>query len=108
MTQYSVLRTQDTSVILLPWLGALVGADEHRRATLAVPFVEGDTVRAVLERLSATYPALDRELWDHQHRAIGQIVEVVVNGAVLDLHQTLDSALQPGAEILLVPQYQGG
>ncbi len=108
MNREPALGARFARVVLLPNLAALVGQDGNHRAAFDFPLAEGDTVRTFLLRLSKHYPALDRELWDSRHQAIGQLVEVVINNSVLDLHHTLDSQLEAGDEVLLVPQYQGG
>jgi molybdopterin converting factor small subunit len=95
-------------VQLLPWLPALVGQDEHRRYRLEADSQPGDTVLTVLLRLGERDPPLLEQLWDAERHELKMVIEVAVNGAVLGIHHHLDSPLQPGDEILLVPQYQGG
>lgn len=96
------------SVVLLPWLPRLLGQDEGRQLRLSLPFVDGETVAGCLARLSTAYPGLGAELWDGERGALKMPIEVAVNGSVLGIHHHLDSALQPGDELLLLPQYQGG
>jgi molybdopterin converting factor small subunit len=62
----------------------------------------------VLQRLSARFPQLQYALWEPDTGELGPHIEVVVNGAVLGVHHTLDSPLQDGDRILLFGQYMGG
>ena len=95
-------------VELLPPLGELVGRGANRRAKLDVDVQDGETVQDVLLRLGALYPDLHAQLWDDERHELRQPIEIAVNGAVLGIHHQLESALHPGDDILLVPQYQGG
>lgn len=96
------------TVELMPWLPRLVGLDEGRTAMLALDHRQGETVADFLARLSAAYPKLGADLWDAERGALRMPIEVAVNGSVLGIHHQLDSVLQPGDQILLLPQYQGG
>lgn len=98
----------EISVELLPWLPRLVGQDEGRKAVLRLEHVPGETLGQFLGRLSAAYPGLGAELWDTAKGDLRMPIEVAVNGSVLGIHHHLHSALQPGDEIILLPQYQGG
>lgn len=96
------------TVELLPWLPRLIGQDEGRTARLAVSHVQGETVGQFLARLSVDYPDLGADLWDATRGQMRMPIEVAINGSVLGIHHHLDSPLQPGDEIILLPQYQGG
>ena len=98
----------DVTVILLPWLPRLIGRAEGRRAQFSLPLEAGQTVAGFLARLSAAYPPLGAELWDARRGALRMPIELAVNGSVLGIHHHLDSPLQAGDEIVLLPQYQGG
>src|SRR5690349_13627255 len=95
-------------VELLPPLGELVGLHANRRAKLEIDVQDGETVQDVLLRLGGLYPDLHAQLWDDERHELRQPIEIAVNGAVLGIHHQLESALHPGDDILLVPQYQGG
>ena len=95
-------------VELLPPLGELVGRGSRRRAKLDVEFLDGKTVLDFVVQLSRLYPDLGAQLWDDERHELRQPIEIAVNGAVLGIHHQLESALHPGDDILLVPQYQGG
>lgn len=61
-----------------------------------------------LLRLGAQYAELGAQLWDDERHELRQPIEIAVNGTVLGIHHQLDTALHPGDQVLLVPQYQGG
>ena len=96
------------TVELMPWLPRLVGLDEGRTARLEVEHRAGETVGRFLARLSAEYPQLGADLWDAERGTLRMPIEVAINGSVLGINHQLDSPLQPGDHILLLPQYQGG
>jgi|GEM_PF-362619 molybdopterin converting factor small subunit len=96
------------TVELLPWLPRLIGRPEGRAARLTLDYRQGEIVAQFLARLSAAYPGLGADLWDAQRGALRMPIEVAVNGSVLGIHHQLDSPLQPGDHVLLLPQYQGG
>jgi molybdopterin converting factor small subunit len=95
-------------VELLPPLPQLIGRDGGRRAYVDLEYRDGETVQAFLLRLGQEYPELSAQLWDDERQELRQPIEVAVNGAVLGIHHQLNSKLQVGDAILLVPQYQGG
>ncbi|HLY65114.1 MAG TPA: MoaD/ThiS family protein [Chloroflexota bacterium] len=100
--------SQPLTVVLLPWLPRLIGLEEGRKAELNYEYRAGETLRQFLARLAAGQPALGTELWDSAKADLRMPIEVAINGSVLGIHHHLDSQLQPGDEILLLPQYQGG
>ena len=95
-------------VELLPPLGELVGCGSTRRAKLDVEFDNGKTVLDFVLQLGRLYPDLGAQLWDDERHELRQPIETAVSCAVLGIHHQLESALHPGDDILLVPQYQGG
>ncbi len=96
------------SVELMAWATTFVGGDGSDRKHLEVDAFPGDTVRAVLKRLSARHPALDKALWHEGTDALSEHLEVAVNDALLGIHHTLESEVKAGDTILLMGQYMGG
>lgn len=90
------------------WVTRFVGGSGSDRVSFEEAVRPGDTVRTVLRRLSARFPQLQYALWDAETDELGPHIEVVVNGAILGVHHTLDSELQDGDRILLFGQYMGG
>jgi molybdopterin converting factor small subunit len=96
-------------VDFISWVNQFVGGigtgttDFHER----VP--PGETVRAVLQRLSGRHPKLKAALWDENDRTqIGPHIEIIVNDAILGVAHELDSTVQDGDRIILAGQYIGG
>jgi molybdopterin converting factor small subunit len=98
----------DIRVMLLPPLRQLIGRDGGRRAHVDLEFRDGEAAQDFLLRLVKAYQELSARLWDDERQELRQPIEVAVNGAVLGIHQQLDSQLRMADAILLVPQYQGG
>ena len=96
------------NVELMAWATMFVGGDGSDRAPLEVDAFPGDTVRAVLKRLSVRHPALDKALWHDGTDALSEHLEVAVNDALLGIHHTLESEVKAGDTILLMGQYMGG
>jgi molybdopterin converting factor small subunit len=95
-------------VEVVAWVTKFVGGDGSRRAVFDDVARPGESLRVVLRRLSARYPALDEALWDRQSGELGEHIEVLVNDAVLGVERTLDGEVQDGDRITLLGQYMGG
>jgi molybdopterin converting factor small subunit len=90
------------------WVTKYAGGDGSGTRRFEEPFTPGETVREVLARFSRRFPELDRALWDHERRALGEHIEVLVNDAVLGVAHELDSPLRGGERITLLGQFMGG
>lgn len=90
------------------WVTRFVGGNGSDRVSFELALKPGDTVRSALRRLSERFPQLQYALWDPETGELGEHIEVVVNGAILGVHHTLESELQSGDRILLFGQYMGG
>jgi molybdopterin converting factor small subunit len=95
-------------VELLAWATRFVGGDGSDRRHAEVDASPGDTVRAVLKRLSAQYPDLDKALWHEGTDALSEHLEIAVNNALLGIHHTLESEVKEGDKIILMGQFTGG
>ena len=62
----------------------------------------------MVRRLSRSFPALDHILWDPDTGQLGASVEIIVNDAFLGITHTMDSELQDGDTITLLPAWDGG
>ena len=96
------------TVEAVAWVTRFVGGDGSRRRVFDERARPGDTVRAVLRRLSGRFPELHRALWDRGGGELGEHIEVLVNDAVLGVAHTLESPVQDGDRITLIGQYVGG
>jgi molybdopterin converting factor small subunit len=90
------------------WVTRFVGGNGSDRISFELAITPGDTVRAVLRRLSERFPQLQYALWDPESGELGEHIEVVVNAAILGVRHGLDSELRDGDRILLFGQYMGG
>ncbi len=76
--------------------------------TVEVEFVEGMTVRQVLQALTARFPKLRAELFDRDERLHGH-VHVFVNGRdSVFLAEQLDTPLKPDDTVNVFPAVGGG
>lgn len=96
------------TVEAVAWVTRFVGGDGSRRQVYQEVAWPGDTVRAVLRRVSARFPQLHEALWDRQSGELAEHIEVLVNDAVLGVAHTLDSPVRDGDRITMIGQYVGG
>ena len=67
----------------------------------------GDTVRNVLEKLTAEYPALRERLLDSDGNLQGSIT-VFINGRSIELLDGLNSTIQESDQLAVFPLLAGG
>jgi molybdopterin converting factor small subunit len=101
-------REAHVQIDTMAWVTRFVGGNGSDRLSFEFAIESGDTVRAVLHRLSDRFHQLQYALWDPESGELGPHIEVVVNGAILGVHHDLDSELNDGDRILLFGQYMGG
>lgn len=101
-------REAHIQIDTMAWVTRFVGGNGSDRIGFDLTLEPGDTVRAVLRRLSQRFPQLQYALWDQESGELGPHIEVVVNGAILGVRHGLDSELSDGDRILLFGQYMGG
>jgi molybdopterin synthase sulfur carrier subunit len=83
-------------------LRPLVGAKE-----VEVAVETGDTVRNVLEKLTAEYPALKERALDADGN-LQSSIHVLVNGRSIKFLDGLNSTIQEGDRLALFPPVGGG
>jgi molybdopterin converting factor small subunit len=94
---------------IISWVNKFVGGPGTGEVVLTEDFGAEATVRTVLRRVTARYPALGAALWDPNHRReLGDNIEILVNNAVLGVGHELDSGIKTGDHITLLGQYMGG
>ncbi len=108
MTPQEAPPDLQVTVEAVAWVTRFVGGDGSRRQAFREKTRPGDTVRAVLRRLSGRFPDLDAALWDRRSGDLGEHIEVLVNDAVLGVTHTLESPVRDGDRITLIGQYVGG
>jgi len=67
---------------------------------------EGTTVREVLDGLVATYPALRERLYEGDE--LPQFLNVFIDGTDVRLLDGLDTTVESGATVILLPAVAGG
>ncbi len=77
------------------------------QARLNIPAEDMSTVGEVLEALVAEHPALDRKLWDADHRLTG-FVTVLLNGRSIQYLQGLSTPVKDTDSMALFPPVGGG
>jgi molybdopterin converting factor small subunit len=96
-------------VELISWVNQFVGGPGTGATEFHERVPPGETVRAVLNRVSDRFPRLKAALWDENDRSrIGSHIEIIVNDAILGVAHDLDSPLQQNDRIILAGQYIGG
>jgi molybdopterin converting factor small subunit len=96
-------------VDFISWVNQFVGGIGTGTTAFHEQMPPGETVRAVLQRLSDRYPKLKAALWDENDRTqLGTHIEIIVNDAILGVEHDLDSSLQDGDRVTLAGQYIGG
>ena len=105
----SSANTITVRVDFISWVNQFVGGSGTGTLELDEQVPPGETVRAVLMRVSERYPQLKASLWDeNDRRQLGPHIEIIVNDAILGVHHDLDSSVQDGDRITLAGQYIGG
>lgn len=74
---------------------------------IEVPFEYGGTVRDLVEAIRKTYPKLADRLVGPDGRLTG-LANVMVDGRNVVWLQDLDTVIQPGAQVDLIPPAAGG
>ncbi|HSK25553.1 MAG TPA: MoaD/ThiS family protein [Jiangellales bacterium] len=91
--------TVDLPAVLRPYAGG--------RAEVVLDVPDGCTVRAVLDRLAADAPALERRLRD-ERGALRQYVNVYLGDDDVRTAGLLDSRVPERARLLVLPSVAGG
>ncbi|HET8578254.1 MAG TPA: MoaD/ThiS family protein [Methylomirabilota bacterium] len=103
-----VTKGSAVTVEITTWVTKLVGGDGSGSRLIEEPLRPGDTVGALLRRVSERFPELHNALWDSSGQRLGEHIEVLVNDAVLGVTHELDSPLKGGERITLLGQFMGG
>lgn len=103
MRRAPVLPRRDTTVVKVFVPGPL-RQYSGGRSRLAV---SASTVRAALEELERTHPSLYRNVCD-ETGAVRRHINVFVNATHVRERQGLDTELQPGDTVIVLPAVSGG
>ena len=88
-----------TAVRIPPTLRGEVGGARQVEA-------DGETVREVLENLVESYPSLRNRIFEGDD--LPQFLNVFIDGTDVRLNEGLETAVDPGATVVLLPAVAGG
>jgi molybdopterin synthase sulfur carrier subunit len=92
---------------ILPWLSRVFDGTGATHIILEQESAEGDTVRDLLERLTADHPSLGSLLYDSDGK-LAVHISIIINNRLLELTGGLDTELQAGDRVRLLPAFSGG
>ncbi len=90
------------------WLCRELGMATGDRGKVEVRFAPGETIQLVLDRLAAESEPFARHVFDRDLGRVKESVALLLNGRHVDLVGGIETALQPGDELLLLPGFAGG
>jgi len=99
---------QHVQIEIFAWLTRFVGGDGGGRRFFTEEFTAGDTLEEVVRGLTRRFPELDHVLWDGDDGQLGASVEIIVNDAFLGLSHSLNTGVNDGDRITLLPAWDGG
>jgi len=112
-----VLERQNTAATMIKqhvlievfaWLTSYVGGMGGGRMFFTEEFEAGEILQVVLRRLTRRFPDLDAILWDTHGGQLGASVEIIINDSFLGITHTMESEVNPGDMITLLPAWDGG
>jgi molybdopterin synthase sulfur carrier subunit len=92
---------------ILPWLSRAFDGTGATHIILERESAEGDTVRDLLERLAADHPSLGSLLYDADGK-LATHINIIINNRLLELTGGLETELQTGDRVRLLPAFSGG
>ena len=93
---------------VFPGIGVGFGGDAGDRLVVDVEAVEGETVRALLGRLAQRVDGFGDAVFDTETQALRQHVSLVYNGRLIELVAGLDTPLNDGDVLTILPAFSGG
>ena len=92
---------------ILPWLSRTLSGDDAARVVTQWNIADGATVRDVLDQFAAQHPPFAHNLYDDRGQ-IAAHVSIIVNNRLYELSGGLETKLQPGDTVCLLPAFSGG
>lgn len=87
---------------------ALGGEGTTEDMVLEAKVEEGKTVRALLGHLAARYPRFEQIVFDAESKNVNEEVSLFLNGRRLELLSGLETKLEDGDVLSLLPFISGG
>ena len=94
-------------VEILPWLSNVVLPEQEGRVAMEVA-VHGNRLQDLLELLARRYPRFAEKVYNLELRDTTDLVEITVNGQMLNFSETLDAPLKDGDTVWFLPAFVGG
>jgi len=93
---------------VISWLTQVFDKEQRVRLKWEQAVEQGTTVRDLFQRLADTYPGFGELVYDPRSQEVTGMVSIIFNDRVLELTDGLDSEIQDGDSIVLLPAYAGG
>jgi molybdopterin converting factor small subunit len=90
------------------WLTTALGAKDRTSFVEVLEVQAGETVRHLFGRLAAEHQDFAKYVFDRDRQDLTGRVSVLFNDRVLELVQGLDTEIEDGDTITLIPAYAGG
>jgi molybdopterin converting factor small subunit len=95
-------------VEIMPWLSRYFAAEHYEHVVLEREVRDGATVRDLLDELAAQNQEFKEVLFDAKTGRLAGHVGLILNGRFLELTGGIETRLQPGDTLRLMPGYSGG
>ncbi len=92
---------------IMPWLSQALGAQDSRLAS-EEEIEEGETVGDLLARIAVRYQGFGELVLDTETGRLTGHVSLTFNGRLLELLDGLQTKMNDGDTIILVPAFAGG
>ena len=93
---------------IVPWLTDYFGFKGSRRLVLEEGLEDGATLRDLLMRLADQYQGLAELFFDPEGQELSGQISIIVNDRMLELVGGLETRIDDGARIMLLPAFDGG
>ncbi len=93
---------------VVSWLAKALGSQESGRLVRHEEVQTGATVRDLFDRLASENQEFARYIYDQGRQSLTGHVTVIVNDRILDLLNGLDTEINDGDTVLLLPAFSGG
>jgi molybdopterin converting factor small subunit len=92
---------------ILPWLSQAFDGTGAARVVLEREVAEGTTVCDLLDRLAVDHPSLRCILYDSDGK-LAAYISIIINNRLFELSGGLDTELNAGDRVRLLPAFSGG
>ncbi len=93
---------------VLPWATKAFGSKTGRRLVIEEEIEEGSRVKDLFATLAQRHQAFSQLVFDPASGKLTGEITVICNGRLLELAGGLDTVLNDGDELMLLPAFAGG